>query len=98
MTGSVRWGKIRLHPEVRFREIDGDGVLVHLDTGKTTVVNSVGIFLVRILHEQEMGWQELVGEMVNHYDIDQSIAEKDLTIYLDELVREQLVAEIGKNV
>ena len=83
---------IRLVSRVRHRDVAGEGVLVHLDSGRVVVVNEVGHFLVRML-EQPMSREALVDALVAEFDVTAEQAEADIDVFLDELRNEQIVEQ-----
>jgi len=77
---------------VRFRNIDGDGVIVHLENSRVLVVNEVGLHIIQRL-DTPVTREELAASIGEEFDVSDEQAEKDLQVYLDALDREQILAQ-----
>ncbi len=82
---------ITLTPRLRYRAVGDEGVLVHLDQGRVTVVNEVGLYIIKML-QQPMSHQALVEAIVTEFEVSPDAAAADLPRFLDELAAEQLLA------
>lgn len=73
---------VRKNPDVSWRTIEGQAVLVHNRLGEIQVLNEVGTFIWERL---ESGWDVLPDAISTEYGIDADTARKDLGDFLDEL-------------
>jgi len=90
------WSKDRLrrNPRVTWRPLEGDCILLHLDTGFYYTLNPSGRFL----------WESLDGEkslsrihegLLEEYEIDGESAKEDLLDLAKDLLKEDLVRVDG---
>ncbi|MCB1703985.1 MAG: PqqD family protein [Halioglobus sp.] len=82
---------LALTPRLRYRAVGDEGVVVHLDRGRVTVVNELGLHIIRLL-QQPMSRESLVTAIVTEFEVGAAEAEADLARFLDELAAEQLLA------
>ena len=83
---------IQLSSRVRYRAVDDEGVVVHLDNGQVIVVNGVGLFILQQL-DQAKTVNKLVSAMVDKFHISPDTAYNDLVRYLAELSEQQVLEE-----
>jgi len=95
MSEPTREYKIRLSSRVRFRDVAGQGVLVHLEEGRVLVVNDVGLFIVQALGRQAMTESELAEAVAQAFDVDASRAQSDVALFLEQLRGENALQTVG---
>ncbi|MCI5141706.1 MAG: PqqD family protein [Candidatus Electrothrix sp. ATG1] len=83
--------QIKLSSQVRFRAVDEEGVLVHLENGRVIVVNEVGLFIIQQL-SSFMSRPELAQAVSRAFEVSVDQAQADLQLYLEELDSEQALA------
>ncbi len=83
---------LSLSSSVRFRNIDGDGVVVQLENSRVIVVNEVGLHIIQRL-DTPVTHEELVASIGEEFDVSDEQAEKDLHVYLNALDQEQILAQ-----
>ncbi len=81
-----------LSSSVRFRNIDGDGVIVHLENSRVIVVNEVGLHIIQKL-DTPVTREELAASICEEFDVSDEQAERDLQVYLSALDQEQILAQ-----
>jgi hypothetical protein len=87
--------KVRLASRVRFRDVAGQGVLVHLEEGRVLVVNEVGLFIVQALGRQAMTESELAEAVAHAFEVDAARAKSDVALFLDQLRGEKALQTDG---
>lgn len=90
MNTSLDDKQICLTSQVRYRAVDDEGVLVHLENGRVIVVNEVGLFIVQQLDSPKTH-QELVIAIAWEFEVTEKQAAADLELYLAELDNEQVL-------
>ena len=87
--------KVRLSGRVRFRDVAGQGVLVHLEEGRVLVVNEVGLYIVQALGRQAMTESELAEAVAQAFEVDAVQAKSDVAVFLDQLRGEKALQTVG---
>ena len=82
---------LRLQSRIRYRSVDGEGVVLHLDTGRVMVVNEVGLRIVELLREP-MLTSELAAAIAEEFEVTLNQAESDIGSFLEELHAEEVLA------
>ena len=83
-------GLLRAEPRSRFRAVGEDGVLVHLQRGRVSVVNGVGLQIFDWLQEPR-SQDELLDLLCAEFEVDRPRAAIDLEVYLGQLTAEGLL-------
>lgn len=91
MTETSRAEKISLSARVRYRAVDDEGVLVHLENGRVLVVNEAGLFIVQVLSRQAMTVSELSDAVVREFEVEADQAMADVVAFLDQMLGEQAI-------
>lgn len=76
--------EFELSPDVRFRLLDGEGIMVRQDTGEVIVVNEVGAQIVNYIREGRL-CSSIPDDIAGEFEVTRDAAETDLDVYLDEL-------------
>ncbi len=95
MTETIGTEKIKLSSRVRYRAVDDEGVLVHLENGRVLVVNEVGLFIVRALGRETMTVADIADAVAGAFEVDAVHARADVAVFLDQLREEQAVDTVG---
>ena len=83
---------VLLSDQVVFRELDGEGVLLHLDKGIYFGLNDVGTRIWALL--QEKGSLQTVFEALQRqYQVEPERLEKDLLALIAQMLEKNLVLE-----
>ena len=82
---------LKLSPKVRYRSIDNEGVLVHIDTGRIIVVNRVGRAIIQML-ETSCTEKELIDQVLETFNVTESRASSDISQFLDQLKLEKVIS------
>lgn len=96
MSEPIQEPKVRLSGRVRFRNVAGQGVLVHLEEGRVLVVNEVGLYIVQALGRQAMTESELAEAVAQAFDVDAARAKSDVALFLDQLRGEKALQTTGE--
>lgn len=83
---------VQLSSRVRYRAVDDEGVVVHLDNGQVIVVNTVGLYILQQL-ERAKTVENLVTAMAEEFHITADAAYNDLMRYLEELSEHQVLQD-----
>ncbi|MBI2058210.1 MAG: PqqD family protein [Nitrospirae bacterium] len=89
MKGS-KLGKISYHPEIAFRIIDGEAVVITPKDGVMHTLNHVGTALWKML-EKKPTRNDLVDSLVEAYEVTPAAARKDVDGFVAELMSKGLV-------
>lgn len=91
MAETAKEQRLQLSGRVRHRAVAGEGVLVHLDSGRVLVVSEVGLFIVQQLGEGAMTVADLADAVVREFEVEPERARADVAVFLDELRAEQVL-------
>lgn len=75
---------LRLRPDIRFRKIANEGVVLRQDEGEVLVVNGVGVHIVELV-QKGASRDEIHRELIEAYDVDPEQLKRDIAAYLEEL-------------
>ena len=76
--------------QVKWQEVDGEGILVHLQTGFYFSLNAVGLFIWKNCDGQH-SCQSIAAGLVERFDVDEITARRDVTEFVNTLEREGLL-------
>lgn len=85
---------IRPHPDVIWREVDGEVVLLNVGTGQYFGLDPVGSQLWILLQSagpNGINLDALCTLVIGQFDVDLPTAERDLTALIDDLAAQQLL-------
>ena len=82
----------RRHPDVRYRVIDGEGVLIRYDTGEVLGLNEVGTRLF-VLIDAETPAREMIERLADEFDVGRGELEHDVLAFLEKLSSAGLIIE-----
>lgn len=83
--------RYRIHPDLSFRIIDGEAVILQVATTTYYSLNPTGTVLWELLRDGATR-DEMVGRLLETFDVDRPTAERDVDALLEDLARENLVA------
>ena len=79
--------------QVRFREIDGEAILLNLDSGVYFGLDEVGTRVWNLISEKHtLG--DIQGKMIQEFDVSQSRLSKDLNLLIRELLSRGLLLRV----
>jgi hypothetical protein len=81
---------VRISDDVVFRELDGEAVLLNLETGTYFGLDEVGSRIWQFI-EQYGSLSTVLDEIVREFDVDRPVAERDLIDLVGQLVSRGLV-------
>ena len=80
-----------IHPELTWRLLDGEAVIVSPTTGEIRVLNQVGANIWQHLAEGSQV-NEIEKSLVNEYSISSQQAKEDISKFLDDLTNRGLIS------
>jgi len=87
-------GQIRIHPDVIWRDVDGEIVLLNVVTGQYFGLDEIGSRVWVLLQQDgEAGTPvgTLQARVLAEFDVDEPTAHADLTALIQQLLEQQLV-------
>ena len=91
MVDSVDNGeRLELSPRIRYRAIDDEGVVVHVDRGEVMVLNAVALRTLQLIGETGSR-SAVLGRLVQEYDAPEAVLAADLDSFLGELREHDLL-------
>jgi len=75
----------RLRPDVRYRNIGGEGVLLCQEAAEVIGVNELGVRVVELI-DSDLGVEAVVERLRVEFDAPQEALSRDVRRYIDELV------------
>ena len=82
----------KVNEEVAFREVDGQLVVVNLQTGFYHSLNETATFIFQLIRK-DTGVPEILRELCARYDLPEETARRDLEECIESLVKEQVLVE-----
>jgi len=83
--------RIALNPEHLVAELDGDLVIMSVDTGTYYGLDAVGACVWKLV-EQPRAFADVVEGVLERFEVPPEVAEKDLTAFLHEMQAEGIVS------
>ncbi|MEK8023111.1 MAG: PqqD family protein [Candidatus Hydrogenedentota bacterium] len=80
-----------LNPELAWRVIDGEVVILRIKTTTYYSLDPVGSFIWRSMEQKPLPRSELIDLIVAEYDVSRETAAADLDELFADLVREELL-------
>ena len=77
-------------PDVLFRELEGEGVLLDLETERYYTLDDIGARMWYLLHEHEEV-EAVVARLLDEYDVDEATLRQDLAELITRLSEAGLV-------
>ena len=90
MTATLQ-SRIRISDEVLFRDLGGEAVLLHLETGQYYGLDPVGTRMWELLREHHLPGA-VCQAMLAEYEVTEERLREDLVRFIGELASLQLVA------
>ena len=82
----------RLRPDVRFRQVAGEGIVLRQKAGEVLVLNEVGARIVALL-EESLTPPEIVARIEAEFDAEPGRLAADVSGFLEELCAAGVVEE-----
>jgi hypothetical protein len=86
---------IKISPEVVFRDLDGEAVLLNLQSGVYFGLNETGTQIWNILSENGR-LEEVYSRILNDFSVEPDLAKSDLLMLTEQLVEKGLVTILPK--
>ena len=80
--------------ELVFREVDGETVMLSVETGKYYGLDLVGGKIWELI-EQPMAVSELCARLLEEFDVGREACEQDVLCFLNQLAEEQIVVTVA---
>ncbi len=75
----------RKRPDVRFRNIGGEGIVVMQSSAEVLVVSEVGARMLELI-ESDSAVGGILAALTAEYDVDGAVLERDALSYLQQLL------------
>jgi len=85
----------KLSPDVVFRDLDGEAVILDLVSGTYFGLNEVGTRIWRLVDEGRDASQ-IVNVLASEYQADRETIARDITRLIDDLRTRRLIVAIGE--
>ena len=82
--------RVAFHPQVAFRVVDGEGVVVLAQDGQVEVVNPIGARVLE-LAESVGGVQEIAAQITEEYEVPASEARRDVAEFIEAMIDEKVL-------
>ena len=82
--------RFRRSPDMRYRAIGGEGVVVRQNAGEVLVVSEVGARVLDLL-ETEAAAGDVLRTLAGEFDVDGSTLERDVLAFLGELLEAGII-------
>jgi hypothetical protein len=86
-------GRFRRHPDVAFRVIDGQAVIVVPVTQSMHTLNEVGTFIWQKCEAKTA--DEVVAAIVEEFEVDDATARADLDAFVKDLSEKKMLELVG---
>ena len=83
---------IALHPDLRFRAVPPEGVLINQGNAEALVVNGLGLTVVELVQSKGSRGAVLAA-LIEEYDAPPQVIEAEMDAFLDDLLRRHLLVE-----
>jgi hypothetical protein len=83
--------RIAINPQHLVAELDGDVVIMSIDTGTYYGLDAVGACVWKLL-AQPQTFTEVVDGVVGQFEADTEVVERDLTAFLKEMQSEGIIS------
>ena len=81
---------VRVSPSTLYRDVQGETVLLHLDSGEYFGLDETATRIWQLIVEKG-DLREVEAAMVLEFDVERSVVSHDLTRVIDELVAKRLI-------
>jgi hypothetical protein len=85
---------IRISPSTLYREVQGEAILLHLDSGEYFGLDGVATRIWQLMVEKG-NLDAVERAMLEEFDVDSAVVSADLTRLVDELVAKGLIEVDG---
>ena len=78
------------HPQVAFRVVDGEGVVVLAQDGQVQVVNPVGARVLELV-DGVAGVRDIASKIMAEYEVPASEAQRDVAEFVEAMVDDKVL-------
>lgn len=89
-TGLTLSSKIIRNPEMVSSDMDGETVMMSMENGEYYGLDPIGSRIWDLI-EKEMSIEQLIGVLLEEYDVDRNQCEEDTFAFLNELLDKNLL-------
>lgn len=82
--------RLTLCPQIRFRAVDEEGVIVHTERGVAIVVNAQGLRTLELIRERGSR-RAVIEQLAAEYDAPETAIAADVDAFLIQLREQQLI-------
>jgi hypothetical protein len=86
---------VALHPQVAFRVIDGEGVVILARDGQVQVVNPVGARILELAQEP-LSVEAIVSTLVSEFEVSGDEARVDTGEFIEQMVEDRVLVWAGE--
>jgi len=88
---------LKIGPDVVFRDLDGEAVILNLETGIYFGLNEAGTRMWNLIVEEQGSLRKVFERMLQEYDVPPDALERDLCELAYQLHQKKLVVAIDAN-
>ncbi|HPQ46505.1 MAG TPA: PqqD family protein [Clostridia bacterium] len=81
---------MKLNENIILKDMQGEAVLLNLDTGDYYSLNAVGNKIINLTLE-DMTVDEIAAELIEIYDIDEKTAKSDINSLINDLINNNIL-------
>ncbi|MBN1623397.1 MAG: PqqD family protein [Clostridia bacterium] len=81
---------MKLSANIILRDMQGETVLLNLETGDYYSLNQVGSLIIKCI-EENLSVDEITAKVLDTYDIDEETAKSDVLSLIDDLVKNNIL-------
>ncbi|MCD6579700.1 PqqD family protein [bacterium] len=92
--------KFKLNDFITFSEIEENGkkeiVIYHGDNETYYSLNAMGTNILKMIHEDNLTFSQMVKDITGVYKVDENIAQKDVESMIKDLIEEKIISLINE--
>ena len=89
--------RYELTPDITWRDVDGELVVLDLIKGKYYTFNQVGTKIWQIIADDDYNLISFANDMVEKYEIKRQTVLEDIEKFLQKMISAKLIKERGQN-
>ena len=83
----------RVDSNVRFRRVFDEAVVIHQEKTEALVLNEVGVSFLELC-DGKRSFQNILEKLMEEYEVDPQVLEKDVREFTRELVEAQIIVSV----
>lgn len=89
--------QLKLNSTVLYTTIDEEAVILNTGSDKLYSVNGIGLSVLKLLESTPATIPTLLAHVMTHYNVEETICLRDVSIFIDRLIQEKLISIIDLN-